>query len=75
MRVVKNKSVTMETNKEDPSKVPNEPKPAADAAKPLIIDFDGTWKAIIAEFFEDFMAFPYICAENNAFAQRFNGAF
>jgi hypothetical protein len=57
MRVVKNKSVTMETNKEDPSKVPNEPKPAADAAKPLIIDFDGTWKAIIAEFFEDFMAF------------------
>ncbi len=47
----------MKTNNEDTSNAKKESKPATDGEKPLIIDFDGTWKAIITEFFEDFMAF------------------
>jgi hypothetical protein len=44
----------METNNEA---LPNAPKSSNEGDKSLVIDFDGTWKAIIAEFFEDFMAF------------------
>jgi hypothetical protein len=47
----------METNKEPLSEALNASKPSSESDKPLIIDFDGIWKTIIADFFQDFMAF------------------
>ncbi|MEN9611410.1 MAG: hypothetical protein RLZZ628_2224 [Bacteroidota bacterium] len=44
----------MKENKKKASKVTNANNRAND---PVEIDFDGTWKAIITAFFEDFMAF------------------
>jgi hypothetical protein len=44
----------MKTNKKKVTNVTNALNSANDTVE---IDFDGTWKAIITEFFEDFMAF------------------
>jgi hypothetical protein len=44
----------MKENKKKASKVTDVHNKANDTIE---IDFDGTWKAIITDFFEDFMAF------------------